>query len=275
MIVLHPEMAEPIRAAFAAYQQVQQRKQAEAFERRLKRSSDPDLVPADLTALIDYARSDALSYPILGFNGQLIRAGLLLTLMRNLRFDAFIETGTFRGETCFLVAAQTTLPIRSCDLPHRAETVATVLSSVCGEAVQLSRMDSREFLMAVLRDSRFQKPFFYLDAHWEDDLPLLGELAEILKSETEFVIAIDDFRVPGDQGFGFDEYPKAILQWDYIAGTVKGSGRQVGVFYPCYPSTLETGSKRGFILLSSKGMTPLIEAALPPGFLRPPDQHES
>jgi hypothetical protein len=49
-----------------------------------------------------------------------------------------------------------------------------------------------------LRDSPL---FFYLDAHWNEDLPLAEEIDLIFSRSPCAVVMIDDFEVPGDPGF--------------------------------------------------------------------------
>ena len=60
---------------------------------------------------------------------------------------------------------------------------------------------------ALARDSSVPKcdVFFYLDAHWEDDLPLLEEIEVIFSHRDRATIMIDDFCVPGTD-YGFDDY---------------------------------------------------------------------
>jgi hypothetical protein len=53
--------------------------------------------------------------------------------------------------------------------------------------------------------------FFHLDAHWEGDLPLQEEIEIILGRFPNFLIMIDDFRVPGDSGYGFDDYGRGKM----------------------------------------------------------------
>ena len=48
-------------------------------------------------------------------------------------------------------------------------------------------------------------PFIYLDAHWNDDLPLPEEIDIIAKDLRNFFIFVDDFQQP-DAGYGFDRY---------------------------------------------------------------------
>ena len=60
---------------------------------------------------------------------------------------------------------------------------------------------------------REQTLFIYLDAHWEEDLPLAEELAVIARATTRCIVMIDDFQVPGD-GYAYDNYGpgKALVE---------------------------------------------------------------
>jgi hypothetical protein len=120
---------------------------------------------------------------------------------------------------------------------------------VFGARVQLNSMDSRDFLREHFNKTSYKRPFFYLDAHWEVDIPLLEELTIILSTAAEFVIVIDDFMVPHDPGFGFDVYGSTIFDWSYISSTIETHQQELSVFYPTYSSSMETGAKRGFIAI--------------------------
>jgi hypothetical protein len=48
--------------------------------------------------------------------------------------------------------------------------------------------------------------FFYLDAHWSEDLPLADETEFIIRNLNTFTIMIDDFEVPRDSGFAYNDY---------------------------------------------------------------------
>lgn len=66
------------------------------------------------------------------------------------------------------------------------------------------------------------------------------------------VIVIDDFEVPSDLGYGFDDFGSGKrLSVDYLR-TVSGNF-DLYVFFPRAPSSEETGNKRGaaFITTSS------------------------
>lgn len=112
--------------------------------------------------------------------------------------------------------------------------------------------DSRELLRRLARDVTVPKDrvFFYLDAHWGDDLPLREELAIIGKAWSKPVLLIDDFEVPGDPGYGFDDYgPGKTLTMSYLAcDELQGYACLV----PALRSDDETGACRGCVVLVAK-----------------------
>jgi hypothetical protein len=249
---LNNRTKQEITASYYKHLQRQVQIQSSLFNKGLDNTLTNDLVPRDLGQLLEAKKEDQSMFPIIGFNGQVVRAAILLKLMRLGPFDAFIETGTYMGETCLLVATQTNLPVISCDLAHRSQPFAVTVADVFGPRVQLSMLDSRSFLANVCGKGIYDCPFFYLDAHWESDIPLLGELRIILSNVLTFLIVIDDFKVPHDAGFGFDGYGNVNLDWEYIAPTIEESERRLRVFYPAYPSEMETGFRRGFVTITSE-----------------------
>jgi hypothetical protein len=171
--------------------------------------------------------------------------------LRSSPVKAFIETGTFRGETSFLVAVQTDLPIYTCDLNPEYHCFAKDVLTGFDDRVTMVLDDSPSFLRSLLVEHTIANPFFHLDAHWYKDIPLREELRTILLSGLEdFVIMIDDFKVPTDSGFGFDRYGEISMQWSYIADIVEAFS-ELAVFFPAFPSSIETGARRGIILIVS------------------------
>ncbi len=94
--------------------------------------------------------------------------------------------------------------------------------------------------------------FFYLDAHWDDNVPLRSEIDLIALYWPEFVVMIDDFQVPGDKGYGYDNYGRnTILSLNYIRDLIVRN--RLTAFFPQMASNDETGAKRGCVVLGSKG----------------------
>jgi len=113
--------------------------------------------------------------------------------------DAFIEAGTFLGDTTtFLARNYPNLSVLACDIKKAYADVTRRRVLDCSNA-EVHHMDSRELIRLALQ--RFKRPFFYLDAHWYDDWPLREELALIDRG----FICIDDFNI-GHPRFAFDHY---------------------------------------------------------------------
>ncbi|MEO7673976.1 MAG: hypothetical protein ABIU09_07850, partial [Pyrinomonadaceae bacterium] len=92
----------------------------------------------------------------------------------------------------------------------------------------------------------------YLDAHWNADLPLFDEIALIGDNWSDSVVMIDDFEVPGDPGYSFDDYGgDAKLSLEYIQPLLKDKW---SVFFPRAESKDETGFKRGCVVLVAKNL---------------------
>ena len=82
--------------------------------------------------------------------------------------------------------------------------------------------------------------FVYLDAHWNDDLPLVEELQIVSAGWPRAVIMIDDFQVPGDAGYGYDDWgPGRALTEDLLPATALAGW---SLTYPSAASDYETGS---------------------------------
>jgi hypothetical protein len=89
---------------------------------------------------------------------------------------------------------------------------------------------------------------FYLDAHWNSDLPLAAEIDLIFSLSQKATVLVDDFEVPDDPGYGFDSYGSDLaLNASYIDLAVRE--HQLAMYYPSTPSCAETGMRRGCVVL--------------------------
>jgi hypothetical protein len=102
---------------------------------------------------------------------------------------------------------------------------------------------------------------FYLDAHWHQDLPLEDEIDAISRSVNDFAILVDDFAVPGDPGYTYDNYG-AGKSLDLATFGHSFQRNKLSVFFPSLPSTLESGERRGCVVLSSRSQTEKIRQQL-------------
>jgi hypothetical protein len=193
------------------------------------------------------------------FNGQPFRRALFLAMVEQLRPLAIVETGTYRAVTTQFMA-RTKLPVFTVESDARMHGFARTKlwrQRNVKPLLQDSRSALRDLLDGPLSGLTSSCLFFYLDAHWNEDLPLADELQIILRRCASPVIMIDDFQVPDDAGCGFDDYgPGKALTPVYIAPAIKAHDARA--FYPatdpprkaaqsvvvsCSPRTLLTGRR--------------------------------
>jgi hypothetical protein len=199
-----------------------------------------------------YTRSDSA-----GFNGQAGRKKIFEEICRAVLFDVIIETGTYIGNTTAYMAETSGVRVITCEVDKRFHKVAkTRLSDF--DNIQFYLGDSRGFLKNLIDNGMGNKTaFFYLDAHWYADLPLQEEIDLIATNWNRYCILIDDFRVPGDEGYGYDSYSFGkSLELALIENSITKHG--LGTFFPATSSSNENGSRRGCVLLTSPDMTSSI-----------------
>src|SRR5215469_4379766 len=143
------------------------------------------------------------------FNGQLARQALFRDIIDSCQPCAIVETGTYLGTTTEFLA-DTGLPVYSMESDRRNYGFAR--ARLWGRRnVSLFRGDSRKTLHKLIDGplhafASSNSLFFYLDAHWNDDLPLAGELELVFSRCSAAVVMIDDFQVPFDAGYAYDDY---------------------------------------------------------------------
>lgn len=182
------------------------------------------------------------------FNGQQFRQRIFFDLIKHFPIKAIIETGTYRGTTTALFA-ETTLPVYSVESHPRFYGFARMRFRNHRDTVHLYHNDSRAFLTMLSKNPKVPKEdlFFYLDAHWKDDLPLREELEIIFSNWSRPIVMIDDFQVP-DSDYSYDDYgPGKTLNLDYLAPVIPA--HNIAVFFPAAKATKETGVKRGCVVL--------------------------
>jgi hypothetical protein len=184
-------------------------------------------------------------------NGSAARLAVFEELRRRCSFEAVVETGTYRGETTIFFATAG-CPVYSSEVNPRYLGYARA-RLWSRSNVHICLGDSRQFLRRLIQDSGVPKDrvFFYLDAHWHDDLPLQEEVGLIFRHWKRPVVMVDDFQVPDDPGYQFDDYGEGKkLSLEYL-----DSVADVGFipFFPSLPSSEEIGVKRGWVVLAADG----------------------
>ena len=181
------------------------------------------------------------------FNGQEGRKALVLTALQRLQPRSILETGTFRGTTTRFFAENFSGPVYTCEIDKR--WYLTAQRSFLGfPSIEIDLDDSRAFLLRKL--ANVEGPvLIYLDAHWSSDLPLAREIEIIISSSIDAVVFIDDFAVPGDRGYSFDDYGPGKRLTIELLNTVDPKG--AALFFPTLSSANETGAKRGCAVIAT------------------------
>jgi hypothetical protein len=188
------------------------------------------------------------------FNGQCFRQLIFMDLNRTCRFEAIVETGTYVGCTTQFLAKNTSVPVHTVESNAKDFQVAKRHLKFYPK-VHLVHANSVNFLSS-LPLAQDTTTFFYLDAHWEGCLPLAEEVEIVLSRFKHFVIMIDDFAVPGDEGYTYDDYGpgKRLSLRDFPFH----KDPRVRAFSPSRPSMQESGARRGCIVLASDTLAPAL-----------------
>jgi hypothetical protein len=190
-----------------------------------------------------------LFYPYGGgpMNGQTARLEIARSIIQHCGVAQVVETGTYRGTTTRWLA-QFGLPVVTAEISPRYAAFSR--ARLRNEPnVELRLRDSVTVLTEMSRNVGCAAPmFFYLDAHWRTHLPLKEELDIIGCSFPKAIVMIDDFQVPGDSGYGYDDYgPGKVLDLSLLSNC---NVLPDVVFFPSVNSKWETGGKRGCVVLA-------------------------
>jgi hypothetical protein len=214
-------------------------------------------IPGRMQGWIDFTRPGIRRLVGTPLNGQRGRVALVADLVRCLQPTLIAETGTNRGDTSIHLA-QYGVPVHTVEVHERTFGFAEL--RLRGHRITVVQGDSRPFLQNLARLEPHARPLIYLDAHWYDDLPLAEELEIIARGWKDWVVLIDDFRVEGDDGYGYYDYPPGVgLSLEYLKQT---GVDPADVFFPSLRSEDEDGAKRGSSIVVSPTMRDAV-ASLP------------
>ena len=182
------------------------------------------------------------------FNGQEHRQKIFLQILST-GIDMIVETGTFRGTTTDFMSRNFKGMIHSTELIERNFGYATA-RFLFNARIRLYHQDSRKLLRYLFSgsDLKDKSILFYLDAHWETDLPLAEEIDIIFSNCNNPIIMIDDFQVPGDSEYQYDDYGPGKALTPNLLKQVEGYPMQL--FFPSLPGSKETGAKRGCVVVT-------------------------
>lgn len=181
------------------------------------------------------------------FNGQSARRTMALELISSYSPELLIETGTYRGTTTKCLSDNFSGPVYTIESDPRNFGFA-LCQLFWKRNVRCKLGDSRNWLKRILEKNSAQRVFVYLDSHWNADLPLREEIEIVQAGWLSSIIMVDDFKVPDDEGYGFDSYGmEAELTLEYIRPVVKQGS---AFFFPTARSRDESGRRRGCVIIA-------------------------
>lgn len=189
---------------------------------------------------------------LLSFNGQFSKHRMFSDICNAIQFDRFIETGTNLGETARFLAKCGKQVLTIEINPEFFATSQSKLKQF--DNVEIFLGDSVEVLDQQISNKEQDKNlFFYLDAHWYDYIPLHKEIDLVFSRAPNSVVFVDDFKVPDDDGYGFDQYDDVSLDIDYISQKI--DKWQLQAFFPAMPSSkdhcwIDVIKPRGTVILA-------------------------
>jgi hypothetical protein len=175
------------------------------------------------------------------FNGQVLRHNQIQQIANVFKPDVAIETGTFLG---------TSTPYLSTMVSGKTYTIEFI-NKYAKKARMRFEGEFQNFKITLIEGNsvnEIQKLLktipstltilAYLDAHWEKELPTAQELNELLAWGGNWIAVIDDFKVPGDDSYGFDRYGELVVDQSLIP---KGLRFMV----PNQSAKFESGARKG------------------------------
>ena len=191
-------------------------------------------------------------------NGQRNRLRTSILLLEILKPEFVIESGSYLGTTTQYLAGFSSKKTFSIEINKRFATVASsrLKSEIDQERVEIVDGNSAQQMPLILREinPRTSKIFAYLDAHWLEQIPLFEELQALLDWGGDFIAVIDDFFIPDDLGYGYDQYKNHRVDISHVP-----SSEKISVWVPRESSETESGARRGTGYVVSSNLTKQIE----------------
>jgi len=187
----------------------------------------------------------------IGFHGDKYLISIVETIMESV--DVFIETGTNVGSTLAYVArTYKHIKCLSCEQQNKLfiKAIKNIKDFTNASVFNESSDDFFNRLKINYKELLNNKILFWLDAHgYGFKWPLKNEIEFITNNLSSAYILIDDFKVPGLDCFGYDEYDGQECSFNFI----KNSLNKINNYNLIYPNYANQTSKhhplRGWGLL--------------------------
>ena len=214
-----------------------------------------DFAPVMLDHVEPYVYMDHWS--VQPFNGQARRFTSISAIATAFAPSHVIETGTYLGSSTPYLASFASSATYTVEIDTHVATRARRRFEVNhpSSGIELVVGDSATTIVRILAaiPADGTRVMAYLDAHWRDQIPTTAEINALETWGGVWIAVIDDFRVDGDDGYGFDRYGDVVIGPGIVPDV---PGLQVWV--PSGNAQRETGARRGTGYLFSEAALSLI-----------------
>jgi predicted O-methyltransferase YrrM len=192
-------------------------------------------------------------------NGQRTRLRTSFLLSQLVKPNIAIESGSYLGTTTQYLVSLVSEKTYSIEVNPEFAAIAKARleSDIHSGRIEIVDGDSAVEMPRILRglDSKAQIVFAYLDAHWLEHIPLRDEVQALLEWGGDFVAVVDDFYIPSDLGYGYDQYKNHRVDISHIP-----SSDRISVWVPEDDSSTESGAHRGTAYIVSSKFKDLVTA---------------
>ena len=194
-------------------------------------------------------------YTNIPFNKQSFRKRMADELFSRIKPVAIVETGTNIGNTTQYFATKQA-PLFGIEFNEILHAISSIRLNHLPH-VEIIQGDSVDVMKKRKFGDNNGIVFFYLDAHWYNNLPLKEEMNLVARDYDRFVVMIDDFSVHDDTDYGFDTYPGiGSLSLPYIRNSLQ---KEFGYYYPACQGINEDSFRRGAIVICDPSSRQLLD----------------
>lgn len=191
-------------------------------------------------------------------NGQRNRLRTSFLLSEILKPDYAIESGSYLGTSTQYLASLVSTKTYSIEINQEFSSVAKARLKEDIDANRIEIIDGNSAVQMPLILDRINPAasnvLAYLDAHWLEHIPLLEEIQSLLNWGGNFIAVIDDFYIPGDPGYGFDQYENHRVDISHVPVS-----DEISVWIPSANSSTESGARRGTAYVVSNKLKAKID----------------
>jgi len=177
-------------------------------------------------------------------NGQKERLRSSILLSEILKPEFAIESGAYLGTTTQYLSCLVTKKAFSIEINQTFAEIASrrLSSEIENGEIEIICGDSGLLFSSILSgiNPQTERVIAYLDAHWLANIPLRYEIQSLLDWGGVFIALVDDFYIPDDNTYGFDQYEHHRIDRTHVPDVT-----ELNIWVPAFEASHESGARRG------------------------------